>query len=789
MKRLLILCMILCRMVLSAQDSIRVNVPGLIHPVTINKDQWGVSHIYASNEQDLFFAQGYQAAKDRLFQFELFRRQATGTAAEIWGERELQRDIGARLFQFRGDINKEMKHYHPHGDIIIKSFVKGINAYIARVLSGKESLPVEFEWLGIKPGYWTPEVVISRHNGLLGNIREELNTARAVSQIGIKRVMDVMNFQPHLPSLEMDPMLTKEALKEDILRLYNAYRKPIQFEPADLIGMRDGTRLNQLNAMPGYTGLKSSEGSNNWVIHGTKSANGFPMLANDPHRAITIPSLRYITHLQAPGWNVIGGGEPILPGISIGHNEYGAWGLTIFETDIEDLYAYKLNPANPNQYWHMDQWNDFRSIPDTIHVKNFNAFPVVHRYTIHGPVSYVDSVRHLAYAVRCAWLEPGCAPYLASLRMDQARTWDEFKQACKYAYVPAENMVWADRKGNIGWQTVGIAPERNNSGMVPVMDDKKNEWGGYLPVLQRPSSFNPASGLIATANENLTPEHYPHMNTIGYNWADPYRGLRIREVLLQKNKLSSLDMESLQTDYQSLPARKLVPMIAQLNIQDQTVSLLQAYLIEWNQTLHPESSMAGLYVFIERYLEENLLKTLIPENFDAFDSNDVPITSLSTEWMIQYLNTAKDRNDLLMTALFQAVDKMKSMYGDNLHQWKYGDTIQYKHVYIRHALSQSLNGYDRQRLNTSHIIRGGNGNTVGSTGDQDNQSSGASFRIIIDCADWDLARSINTPGQSGDPDSRHYKDLFGIWARNEYFPLYYSKKKINTVTEKVIVMQ
>lgn len=789
MKRILILFIILNRMVLFAQDSIRINVPGLIQPVTINKDQWGVSHIYASTEQDLFFAQGYHAAKDRLFQFELFRRQATGSAAEILGEKELIRDIGARLFQFRGDIDKEMKHYHPHGDVIIRSFVKGINAYIAQVLSEKESLPVEFQWLGIKPGYWTPEVVVSRHNGLLGNIQEELNTARAVSQIGMKRVIDIMNFKPHLPSLEMDPLLTKEALKEDILKFYNAYRKPIQFESSDLIGMNDGTRLNQLNALPGYAKLKSYEGSNNWVINGSKSASGFPILANDPHRAITIPSLRYITHLQAPGWNVIGGGEPILPGVSIGHNEYGAWGLTIFETDIEDLYVYKLNPSNTNQYWHTDRWNDFKSIPDTIHVKNHSPVPVMHRYTIHGPVTYIDSARHLAYAVRCAWLEPGSAPYLASLRMDQSRTWDEFKQACKYAYVPAENMVWVDRKGNIGWQTVGIVPIRNTSGMVPVTDDKKNEWGGYLPILKRPSSFNPSTGLIATANENLTPEHYPYMNTIGYNWSDPYRGQRIREILGKTIKMTTHDMEALQTDYQSLPARAIIPMITQLNIQDQTLALLQVYLSEWNQKLNPESAMAGLYVLIERYLEENLLKSLIPENYDETKNNDVPITSLSTEWMIQYIRTAKNKNDILLTAFLQAANKMKSMYGDILHLWKYGDTVQYKHVYIQHALSKTVNEYVRQKINTPNKIRGGNGNTVGSTGDNDNQTSGASFRIIIDCGDWDLAKSINSPGQSGNPDNRHYKDLFELWAKNEYFPLYFSKEKINTVTEKVIVMK
>lgn len=783
---LIVLCQF-CAYLLCGQDSIKLMIPGLLHPVTIYQDRWGVAHIYAANEQDLFFAQGYNAAKDRLFQFEIFRRQASGTVAEILGEREINRDIGSRLFKFRGDINQEMNHYHAHGALIIKSFVRGVNAYIKQVLDNKEKLPIEFQWLSIKPGFWTPEIVISRHNGLLGNIQFELNVARSVSKIGTQRVQDIMNFHPHLPLLKLDSLLTKEALDEDILKLYNAYRTSIQFQSSNLLGMIDqkngmGRRENMREE---YTSDKSYEGSNNWVINGKKSSSGFPMLANDPHRSITIPSLRYITHLQAPGWNVIGGGEPILPGVSIGHNEYGAWGLTIFETDIEDLYVYKINPLNKNQYWHRGRWVTMKSIKDTIPIKDHKPQVVSYQYTIHGPVTFIDTIRHLAYAVRCAWLKPGCAPYLASLRMDQARNWNEFKQACKYAYVPAENMVWADKQGNIGWQTVGITPIRNNhSGMVPVVDDMKNEWAGFLPILKRPSQFNPQEGFIATANENLIPNNYPYMNSVGYSWSDPFRGARIREALNEKNASGISDFKSLQTDYQSLPARKIVPMIAKLSVKDSGLTY-QKSLSSWNQVLSAESGMAGLYILIERSLTAQLLKITLPENYDDRKDNDVPITDLSMDWMIRYLDTVSNKNDILLYAFKLATQKMQSKYGANVKEWKYGDTSKFKHVYIQHALSTIVNETSKQKINTQHVIRGGNGNTVGSTSDNDNQTSGASFRIIVDCSDWDKTEAINTPGQSGDPDSKHYKDLFDIWSKDKYFPLYYSKKKINTVTDKI----
>lgn len=205
-------------------------------------------------------------------------------------------------------------------------------------------------------------------------------------------------------------------------------------------------------------------------------------MANDPHRTIAVPSLRYMAHLVAPGWNVIGGGEPEIPGISIGHNEHGAWGLTVFRTDGEDLYVYELHPEDPNQYKYKGEWRTMETLQETIPIKGKKDTTVTLSYTLHGPVTLKDESNNVAYAVRCAWLEPGGAPYLASLRMDQAKTWEAFREACSYSNIPGENMVWADRKGTIGWQAVGIAPKRPNfSGLVPVPGDGRYEWDATCP--------------------------------------------------------------------------------------------------------------------------------------------------------------------------------------------------------------------------------------------------------------------------------------------------------------------
>jgi len=612
MKKLILV--LITSILYSCTDSFQIQ--GITDEVEVLRDNYGINHIYANNQDDMFFMQGYLAAKDRLFQFEIWRRQATGTVSEVFGEEEIDRDIGTRLFKFRGDIKDELNHYHKDGFKIVSSFVSGVNKYIEEVNSNPELLPIEFKVLGIKPDIWTNEVVISRHQGLLGNIDQELNIGRAVSLIGEKKVKELMWFHPKEPSLKLDKTITYDDLKQDILRLYNAYREPLKFKGEYVL---DKYRSKDLMANVDESNLISDEysiGSNNWALSGNKSFNGFPILANDPHRSLSNPSLRYMAHLVAPGWNVIGGGEPEIPGISIGHNGIGAWGLTVFRTDAEDLYVYELNPSNLNQYRHNGQWKEFNKINETIKVKNKSDVDVELLYSVHGPVTLVDKNRNKAYAIKNGWSEIGGSPYLASLRMDQAKNWEEFRDACTYFNIPGENMVWADKYGDIGWQAVGIAPIRkNHSGLVPVNGNGKFDWEGYLPIIEKPNSFNPENGYLSTANQNVTPESYNRWDAVGYDWSDPYRGNRIKSVIESKEKFNMEEMIDLQVDYYSMPSEEIIKL-ASGNISNNIDYFKK--LEKWNNILDKNSVEAGIYSEWQSQIYLEFINSYVPNSVKKY---------------------------------------------------------------------------------------------------------------------------------------------------------------------------
>jgi penicillin amidase len=769
----------------SSKPTNEVAINGLKAPVEIIRDEWGLNHIYAKNQHDLFFSQGYAAAQDRLFQFEIWRRQATGTVAEILGEKELKRDIGTRLFKFRGDMKEEMNHYHNDGEEIITAYTAGVNAYIEEVLKNKEQLPIEFKALGILPQKWTPDVVISRHQGLLGNIGKELQVGRAVAKVGDAKVKELFWFHPQDPDLTLDAKINKELLSDDnILELYNAYRTTVKFEKEDIVeAYRNSDEEKALTSIFDGKNDSLSIGSNNWVVSGAKTADGNTYMANDPHRTIAVPSLRYMVHLVAPGWNVIGGGEPEIPGISIGHNEYGAWGLTVFETDGEDLYVYELNPDNTNQYKYNGEWVDMKTISETVKVKGIADQTVDLKYTQHGPVTYVDEKNNVAYAIRCAWLEPGGSPYLASLRMDQAKTWEEFREACNFSHIPGENMIWADKKGNIGLQAVGIAPIRNNfSGMVPVPGDGRYEWDSYLPIIEKPNDLNPTEGFIATANQNVTPDDYTHWNAIGYTWADPFRGDRVAEVLNSGNDFDMESLKSLQVDYLSVPARTLTPMLMNLRLEGKANDIRNR-LKNWNYRLEANSIEAAIYVAFENQLSRLATQKFIPSELKGI------VYSLQLTRITQWLenpdqrfgaNPTKGRDQFLTEAFNNGIAYLERTLGKDIEKWQYGQE-KLKHTAMQHALGDLVKPDLQSKMNLGPLPRGGNSYTVGSTGGNYRQSSGASFRMIINTGDWDAAIATNGPGQSGNPESPFYSNLFEPWANDQYFPVYYSKEKINQV--------
>ena len=665
---------------------------------------------------------------------------------------------------------------------------------------------MEFRILGIKPGKWTPEIVVSRHNGLYRNVTQEVDYAQLVRLLGSDRTRELLNLHPGNPRLEPDQSLDLAIISDAILGTYRASRLPVRFRPEDIgaefrvkAASRDPGRTDVAAAGPIDQDLAASspdldrdaQGSNNWAIAGSRTFSGAAVMANDPHRSILLPSLRYWVHLSAPGWNVIGAGEPALPGVSVGHNEHGAWGFTIFPIDQEDLYVYETDPAEPSRYRYRDGWEAMRTVRETIAVKGAEPVAVDLKFTRHGPVVWEDRGHHRAYAIRAAWLEPGGAPYLASLRLDQASDWYTFREACRFFRVPSENMVWVDRDGHIGLQAVGLAPRRQGwDGLLPVPGDGRYEWAGFLQPWDLPSLADPPKGWIASANQDNLPRGYPF--AISHQWAEPFRYARIEEVLGSSRRLTLMDSMQLQQDELSLPARSLVPMLRGLKAGRVDTAGAIERLLAWDFVMDKESIPAAIYAAWERHLKLSVRDLLVSGEARRL----LAARSMSTEKLIGWL-TAPDgrfgadptvgRDDLLLRSLDRAVEELTRRLGPEMNNWRYGQT-RLKHVLLRHPLSDAVRPDLRVRLDLGPLPRGGYGQTVNNTSDNDNQTDGASFRIIADAGDWDRSVGTNAPGQSGDPDSRHYRDLFEPWAEGRYFPVFFSRPKVESVAESRITL-
>jgi penicillin G amidase len=720
-------------LVLIAIPACAEKVAGLKEPVEILRDKWGVPHIYAKNTEDLFFAQGWITAKDRLFQIDLWRRTGTGKLAEVLGPSAVGRDRIARLVRYRGDWTKEWESYAPDARQIVTAFVKGINAYI-QSLDGRR--PLEFKLAGYDPGLWTPEDVAARIAGLgmTGNLIQEINRSVEIGEYGIDKVE---RFAPPDPfvRLTVPAGIDIKAITAAIVKDYQAATSPARF--------------------PG------EQGSNDWVIDGSMSATGKPLLANDPHRPILLPSLRKTVHLVAPGWNVIGAGEPALPGIALGHNETVAYGFTIVGVDQQDLYVEKINPANTNQYLYKSAWKAMEVERQQIAVKGAAPVNVDLRYTQHGPVIYEDPARHLAYALKWVGLEPGSAGYLAGLSVARAKNWNEFVASMGRYKIPSENMVYADTSGNIGWIASGFNPIRKNwTGLLPVPGDTgEYEWGGYLPAAEMPHAYNPPKHFIATANNKILPPGYTRQ--IGYDWAEPFRVKLIEQILGEGKKFTIADFERMQYDVTSLPAKRLQAIVRKSRPEGNKETIDE--FLNWDARVTPDSRIALIY---EIWLSH------LPEFAFAGEWNARANLSVMFE-MLEEKPNPRALGESLNAAL---VELKKVLPNPETWKWSAAHTLQ-----LRHPLNA-------KSLNLPPVARPGDANTVHASGGTAG-ANGASYREIIDVADWDRSVMTNTPGESGDPDSKHYRDLLDDWAAGRYHPMPFSRKAVEAALDEKIVLE
>ncbi|OZM79748.1 penicillin acylase family protein [Pseudonocardia sp. MH-G8] len=760
-------------------------LPGLTAPAEIVIDTWGVSHIYAASTYDAFRVQGFNAARDRLWQIDFWRRRGLGLLSEVFGSEYVERDRSARLFLFRGDTRADWLAYGSDTKRAATAFVEGVNAFVRRTRDEPGLLPVEFRELGYEPAFWEPsDVTRIRSHGLFYNLRDEVARALVLRDhpAGVEELRK--RREPSRP-LQVPEGLDLGVIPDDVLAVYDLATVPPVFGAAPSPGV-----------LP--------EGSNNWVLAGERTASGRPILANDPHRAAAaLPGLRYLAHLSAPGFDVIGAGEPALPGISIGHNGHIAFGLTIFPIDQEDLYVYETNPADPLEYRYQGRWEPMRVERETVPVRDGAPVEVELRFTRHGPVIRSDPQRNTAFAVRAAWLEPGMAPYLGSMDYMRARDRDEFLAAMNRWGAPGENQVYADPEGSIAWKAAGLTPVRPNwDGTLPVPGDGRYEWAGFHDADELPGSVDPPQGYLATANERNLPDDFPADRHITSDWYAPYRRRRIDEVLAPASEVTPQEMVALQSDSVSIPARRILARVADLPLAPDVDGL--GLLQDWDADLRPDSAAAALFeVWYRRHLRPAVLRRAL-EQLVAPDA----VAGVARQIAVRDEQGADARVDLdlfetpgerlgpdperflaetVATTLAAAVAELEELLGPDRARWSWGRL----HVgRMAHPLAALLPDVPPEQLVAGPLPRGGSGDTVGSTayGPDFVQSVGSTFRVVVDVGEWDGSLAMNAPGQSGRLGDPHATDLFAPWARGEAFPLLYSRERIDAAAEQVITL-
>lgn len=740
-----------------------LQLPGLREPVEVLRDRWGIAHIYAKNSHDLFFAQGFVAAQDRLFQIDMWRRIGLGQTAEILGEQALEGDRFARLILYRGDMQAEWKSYSPDTQEIATAFTQGINAYIDQAGT---KLPIEFQILGYAPQKWQPEDILSRMSGIImtSNWQREIARARLIAKMGIEQARLVAPTDPP-QAFAPAPELDVNVIQPEIAKGYLVATQPLKFTP----------NLSE---------------SNNWVVDGSLSASGKPLLASDPHRALALPSLRYLVHLNAPGWNVIGSGEPALPGVAIGHNEDIAWGFTIVGTDQADLYVEQTDPQDPRRYRVGETWQQMRIVQDTIRVKGRNV-PVELRFTRHGPVIHQDEQKHLAFALRWAGHEPGGAAYLGSLAVGRAHNRAEFLRALESWKIPCLNFVYADVAGTIGWVAAALTPVRQGwDGLLPVPGALgKYEWQGFLSVPELPQSFDPDQHWLATANHNIVPPGYT--KEIAYEFDPGYRYERIKQRLLEKSKFTAQDFQSIQHESTSLPARELIALLKTVELPAELNSFAEL-LRQWDGELSKESRAGPLYAVWLQELDAAFYATRLPKDI-RMERGDLRNIAVMLRQLSQPTEASfgpqptQARDELLRVTFAQAVARTRKLVGDNPGQWQWG---QLHTATFKHPLASLGLPYE-QAFNLGPVPRSGDSHTPNNTryNETFGQIHGASYRHVLDLADWDAGLATNTPGQSGQPGSPHYGDLLPLWAEAKYFTLAYSRGKVEQVMKHRLTLK
>jgi penicillin amidase len=723
-------------------------VAGLSAPVRVVRDRWGVPHIRAASQQDLFFAQGFVQAQDRLFQMDLWRRAVQGRLSEVLGSNFIERDAMTRNVQYRGAPDEEWASYGPDARAIAAAFVAGVNAWVE---IARADLPEEFIVAGWLPEAWRPEDLLNRTDAFLaaGDAQTEIVRARLVAARGPAAA-------DYLPAAGGDAAAVPRALDM-------ATVSPVVADALRRVGTApffSGLAALPVDDRPAAAAPQRGVGSNAWAVAGRRTASGAPLLAADPHRPLGNPSLRYVVHLQGAGWNAIGATAPWLPGVAIGHNERIAWAMTAAPSDTQDLFVERVNPADERQVSSGDQWVAMTAETDTLAVKGWEEpFEFERLSTPRGLVVAVDRERHLAYTLRWSGTTPGTAAELGALAIGRATTWEAFRAAAERWKTPVVEFVYADMDGRIARQTAGLLPLRQaGHGALPAPGwTGEYGWRGTRRFDTLPRDVDPASGFVVSADDGGPRFH------------------RISEVLAELPAADVASFQALQHDTVSWGASRLVPLLDGVRAGRADVEEVRRRLLQWDFRMTADGPEASMYARWERELARGLAEVRVPADLlDEYLSRaGIRVAQTLTGPLPSWLG-AERRDALLLEALTRAVDTRLDTGEGPLVTFHHPLGISQRSR-SRFAVGPfSVPGYEDTVL---AISRGALGRTIG-----------PSFRLIADLGDWDRSVATSPPGQSGSPGSPHFDDLAGAWARGEYFPLAFSDAAVERYAESTLVL-
>lgn len=778
MKKIVYLAVsLLCLLVLAGEEAylyLRQSLPinegehsvrGLLAGVEIIRDHHAVPHIFAANRADAHFALGYVHAQDRLWQMEMNRRITAGRLSEILGEATLDNDKFLRTLGVRRRAEATLKNLDAETLETLNAYAAGVNAFLS---NNTRTLPPEFMLLGVKPEPWTPADSVGWIKmmawDLGGNWRQELLRMQLSQKLSPKQIAE---FLPPYPGDA--PIITP-----DLSKLYAGLQE-------------EAVRI----AAIAPTALPEGAGSNNWVVNGSKSASGKPLLANDPHLALSAPAIWYFAHLSAPGLNVIGATLPGVPNVVLGHNDRIAWGFTNTGPDTQDLFIEKIDGQNPANYITPTGSQPFQTMNEIIKVKGQPDVNLAIRVSRHGPIvsevsKPIGAATPKGYAIAFQWttLRDDDLSIQAGIKMNRANNWTEFRQAARDFHSPQQSMVYADVDGNIGFIAPGRIPvrkaENDLKGLAPAPGwDAKYDWSGFIPFEELPQSFNPPAGQVATANHKITPPGYKHYLTS--EWVAPYRADRINAMLAEKALHTIDSFGRIQYDVKSHMVADFKPLFDAISVPDNSslaVTKAHELVKGWDGEMRRNDTAPLIFEAWYRELTKLVYADeLGPDLFkSAWDQRAVFLYHVLKNdggqgaWCDNITTQVKETcNEISAQALVAAVADLTQRYGNDISTWRWGDAhfaLSEHRPFGKQALLSKLFDIRVPTGGDTYSINVGRHNINNEQQPFANRHA-ASLRAIYDLADLNRSRYIHSTGQSGNRLSVHYADFANLWSSGE----------------------